>query len=309
MNTPQFSIIVPVYGTEKYITKCLDSIRNQSFDDFEVIIVNDGSPDNSQQIIDNFVKKDSRFKSFHKKNGGLSDARNFGVTKASGEYIVFVDSDDYISQDLLARIHEVQDGVDVVRFFHQDVSEEGRVLGASDVCKGEISLPDRFQFELVEAAWLYAYCRTFWIENNFQYAVGRLHEDFGLTPLVLAKADTVVAIDYIGYNYVHRQESITTDDSKYQKRIDDVIWFVDAIESTGNILDRQQFHYYANFMANGFISLAKRAKSSSDVVRLAKELRKRKLHKYLATDNLKRRIKYIGVRFLPRLYMTLLASK
>ena len=98
----KFSIIVPVYNVEKYLEKCLESILNQTFKDFEAIIVNDGSTDNSQEIIDKYVNKDQKiFKSFKKENGGLSDARNFGIERAKGEYIVFLDSDDYIDENLL----------------------------------------------------------------------------------------------------------------------------------------------------------------------------------------------------------------
>ena len=95
----KFSIIVPVYNVEKYLKRCLDSIQNQTYDNFEVIIVNDGSPDHSQEIIDEYVKHDDRFLSYQKENGGLSDARNYGVKYATGDYLLFVDSDDYVSSD------------------------------------------------------------------------------------------------------------------------------------------------------------------------------------------------------------------
>ena len=103
-----FSVIVPVYNVEKYLAKCLDSILAQTYSDFEIIVVNDGSPDNSQQIIDEYAKNyPDKIKPFIKANGGLSDARNFGVEKASGEYLLFVDSDDYIAEKLLENLHKV----------------------------------------------------------------------------------------------------------------------------------------------------------------------------------------------------------
>lgn len=103
----KFSIVIPVYNVEEYIDKCLNSVLNQTYKDFEVIIVNDGSPDNSIQIIDRYVKMDDRFKVYSKENGGLSAARNFGVKKVSGDYLIFLDSDDYIEKDLLLKISEV----------------------------------------------------------------------------------------------------------------------------------------------------------------------------------------------------------
>ena len=98
MSKPLLSIIVPVYNVEKYIERCIKSILNQSFTNFELILVDDGSPDNCGKICDEYKKKDSRIKVIHKKNGGLSDARNAGIERAKGEYIAFVDSDDFINK-------------------------------------------------------------------------------------------------------------------------------------------------------------------------------------------------------------------
>lgn len=98
-----FSIIIPVYNVEQYLDKCLKSISKQTFLDFECIIVDDGSPDNSNAIIDKYVNKDQRFKVIHQKNMGLSAARNTGLDVAKGDYITFVDSDDYIANDYLEK--------------------------------------------------------------------------------------------------------------------------------------------------------------------------------------------------------------
>ena len=95
------SVIVPVYNVEKYLEKCLDSLVSQSLKDIEIIVVNDGSPDNSQDIIDKYVKKYENVFGYKKKNGGLSDARNYGLKKTTGDYIAFIDSDDYISLEML----------------------------------------------------------------------------------------------------------------------------------------------------------------------------------------------------------------
>ena len=98
---PKVSVIVPVYKVESYLRKCVDSILGQSFSDFEVILVDDGSPDNCGAICDDYATRDQRVKVIHKINGGLSDARNVGLDVAIGQYICFVDSDDWIEQDLL----------------------------------------------------------------------------------------------------------------------------------------------------------------------------------------------------------------
>ena len=103
----KFSIVVPVYNVEKYINKALDSILNQTYNNFEVIIVNDGSTDNSQKIIDKYTKLDKRFKSYKKENGGLSSTRNFGIKYTTGDYLLFIDSDDYIEKDYLEQANKV----------------------------------------------------------------------------------------------------------------------------------------------------------------------------------------------------------
>jgi len=106
LKMPKVSIIVPVYNTERYLDKCLTSLVRQTLDDIEIIVVNDGSPDNSQKIIDIYVNKyPERIKAYIKPNGGLSDARNFGILKARGEYIGFVDSDDYVSKSMYEKLY------------------------------------------------------------------------------------------------------------------------------------------------------------------------------------------------------------
>ena len=101
-----YSVIVPIYKVEKYLEKCITSILNQSFTDFELILVDDGSPDSCPQICDNFASKDSRVRVIHKKNGGLVSARNIGIQAAKGDYICYVDGDDWIHKDMLSEIYK-----------------------------------------------------------------------------------------------------------------------------------------------------------------------------------------------------------
>ena len=113
----KISVIVPVYNVEELLPKCLDSLVNQTFDDYEVIVVNDGSPDNSQKIIDDYYKKyPNIIKPLKKENGGLSSARNYGLKYANGEYILYVDSDDWISKDMLKIMYKtaLKEGSDIV---------------------------------------------------------------------------------------------------------------------------------------------------------------------------------------------------
>ena len=123
---PMVSVIVPVYKVERYIRKCIDSILKQSFTDFELILVDDGSPDKCGKICDEYAAKDKRIKVIHKKNGGLSDARNAGLDYATGGYICFIDSDDWIHKDLLKDNLErlVSENADVIIFNYVEVFKE-----------------------------------------------------------------------------------------------------------------------------------------------------------------------------------------
>lgn len=128
MTQPKISIIVPVYNSEKYLCGCIDSILSQSFRDFELILVDDGSRDSSQRICDDYAQKDSRVKVIHKENGGVSSARNAGLSAVRGGYLAFIDADDYVVPEYLYRlINEAEDADMVVcgyKYFYQEEEDE-----------------------------------------------------------------------------------------------------------------------------------------------------------------------------------------
>lgn len=132
------SIVVPIYNVEKYLEQCIESIVNQTLEDIEIILVDDGSPDNCPQICDNYAKKDNRIKVVHKKNGGLSSARNAGIEVATGNYIGFVDSDDYIELDMYEKMYNIaiENNVDFVMSDYYRVSDEGKVIATLDMDEG-----------------------------------------------------------------------------------------------------------------------------------------------------------------------------
>lgn len=148
MEAPEISIIVPVYNVKKYLEKSLNSIQNQSFKNWECIVVDDGSTDGSGEICENFGKRDSRFRVFHKENGGVSSARNYGLKEASGQYITFADPDDWVEENFLSTLYELitRTGADVAQCgFYQEfttyqkkktIIEEERLLGFEDAIEG-----------------------------------------------------------------------------------------------------------------------------------------------------------------------------
>ncbi len=146
-NKPVISVIIPVYNVEKYLSRCLDSVLNQTFSDWEAICVDDGSPDNSAKILAKYARRDSRFRVIHKDNGGLSDARNVGVAAARGDFVLFLDSDDFIHPQTLEITHNMAicHGADMVSFKYNEKSHRRlrrlmqRGIDVSDVIPDEFS--------------------------------------------------------------------------------------------------------------------------------------------------------------------------
>ena len=130
MKEPAISVIVPVYKAEKYLHRCVDSLLAQTFQDFEVLLVDDGSPDRSGEICDEYAKKDSRVRVFHKENGGVSSARNVGLSNAIGEYLTFIDADDWIDVDCFEEGYSLlrREYLDILQYSYRKVSEEGRII-------------------------------------------------------------------------------------------------------------------------------------------------------------------------------------
>ena len=126
MNNPAISIIIPVYNAEKYLRRCIDSVLSQSFTDFELILVDDGCKEKSPQICDEYASQDTRVRVIHKANGGVSAARNDGLDIAKGEYITFIDSDDWVERDYLSTLSNYRD-YDIVFFSHRLIYEDGYI--------------------------------------------------------------------------------------------------------------------------------------------------------------------------------------
>lgn len=126
--TPFFSIITPVYNAEKYIGKCIESVLSQTLPDFELLLVDDGSPDNSGRICDEYAAKDTRIKVFHKENGGVSSARNCGLDNATGNYVIFLDADDWLTDNALQVCYEniITYNLDLLQFSIQGVRDDGK---------------------------------------------------------------------------------------------------------------------------------------------------------------------------------------
>lgn len=210
---PIISIIVPVYKVEAYVEKCINSILNQTFNEFELILVDDGSPDSCPQICDEYAKKDHRIKVIHKQNGGLSDARNAGIEAAKGKYLGFVDSDDYIAADMYDSLYSIITENDC----------DMAICGAVIVTEGDEAVyedsDEVYVLDNTEALHQMICNRLFTVNTwnklykrelfqNIRFPKGLLYEDLATTYKLIAMSDRVVYSPMKKYAYLQRQGSI-----------------------------------------------------------------------------------------------------
>lgn len=211
---PDVSIIVPVYNTANFLGKCLDSLVNQTFENIEILVVNDGSKDGSQKVLDDYVKKDARIKSFEKENGGLSDARNYVIRSAKGKYISFVDSDDWVEPTMIEEMYGLgtKHGADIVFCDLEKVNEKGevfRVLPQSPQLPQVIDLEE--DFSIFGEMSCFACNKIFKSElfENHLFLKGVHFEDIELIPKLFLESRKVARINKPFYKYFERQGSIT----------------------------------------------------------------------------------------------------
>lgn len=209
------SIIVPVYKVEKYLKKCVESIQNQTYADLEIILVDDGSPDNCGKICDEISQKDNRVKVIHKKNEGLAAARNTGLQYARGEYIAFVDSDDYIKDTMFEIMFKklTETKADIAMCGSLCVDEDGNILSQDIFPEGKIyvgeEIVNEFILTLKTAVWNKLFRKE--IIYNKQFPIGRIHgEDLVFITSFLNPRTKLVTVSEAGYYYVKHAGSITT---------------------------------------------------------------------------------------------------
>lgn len=212
------SVIVPVYNVEPYLCRCIDSIIAQTYKDLEIILVDDGSPDNCGAICDEYAVKDSRVKVIHKKNGGLSSARNAGLVAATGEYIAFVDSDDWIDCTMYAKMVQLAAyyDADIVecgyRWVKPDKTLDDKNNRSVDVYSNLEALNmlyfgDQMFGGISIVAWNKIYRKMLF--DEIRYPEGFIHEDVGTTPKLIYLANRVVKINQNFYNFFFSPNSIS----------------------------------------------------------------------------------------------------
>lgn len=233
----KISVIVPVYNVEKYLSQCLDSIIHQTYKNLEIILVDDGSTDSSGLICDNYSQKDKRIKIIHKCQGGLSDARNAGLKIATGEYISFIDSDDFIDKNMYSiLINNTQKyNSDIVWFNYYNYYSKKHFINSSIIKNNDLydlSSSDKikfaknlfYQYKMDAHVWAKLYKRS--IFNNIKFPYGKLFEDIFVLLPILSNAKIISTIPDCLYFYRNRSESIV---NQYFKQ--NIIKNIDFIKS------------------------------------------------------------------------------
>lgn len=308
MDKPIFSIIVPVYNAEKYLKACLKSIREQTYTDFEVILVDDGSPDNCPEICDEFREHEPRCRVIHQENRGLSGARNAGLKIARGKYIYFFDSDDIIANDLLENLYKAfnERKVDVVGFDATVVEPKKKYSLSTGKYTGQTEAGAKIAKKRIPLSTvpLYCYRAAFLINQNLAFMEKIYYEDVLFTAQVFLKDPQVYYLGKSFYLYNKREGSITTSHVKL-KNYKDIIKICEHLinSSIGNEAARKnvlksyillseeiyrkmddQDKKEGKAIRNSFVALIKKSNlglmnyitaTFLDIVYLAREIRRR----------------------------------
>ena len=246
------SIIVPVYNVKPYLDRCVNSLLRQDLDkeEYEIILVDDGSTDGGREFCDMIAARERNVKVFHQTNQGLSCARNTGMRMASGKYLQFVDSDDYLTENALGRLvrHMEEWNLEILRFGYQRLKEGEFLSVALPECyekQSVVEIMDGPSF-MVNRLWFTCYACQFMIqkqlleENYLLFKPGILYEDIEWTPRLMRVARRVSSIDWVVYNYVMREGSITG--KSEQTKLMNLLSRIDDLKAEASCFNDMRWH-------------------------------------------------------------------
>lgn len=283
--TKLISVIVPIYNVEKYLYKCLDSILSQTYSNLEVILVDDGSPDNCPRICDEYAKRDTRIKVVHKENGGLSDARNAGIDASSGDYICFIDSDDTIDMDMIKLLYEslTKENSDVALCKLNIVSDKGEKKLYDEVNINQISSETIASLFIKNDSWheknrivsnglTWSACRAMYsrkIVGDTRFIKNMISEDFFFNLEVIKKCKKISVVDKGLYNYYQRENSIVRsyNKSKLMKRIE---FSKAALATVKGLISCEEYNSFSFYLYECCVIECVRAKNTNELFKIIK---------------------------------------
>lgn len=234
VKTQLISIIIPVYNVERYLEKCLYNILRQTYTNLEIILVDDGSTDSSSKLCDSYLNIDSRVKVIHKKNGGLSDARNVGIECSNGEYIIFVDSDDIVSTELVTYLYQLitsyNGDVAIIDPVHSESMDNIHFnFGMStSIFNSEEAITELlYQKSFLVSAWGKIYKKSLF--DSIRFPVNMIFEDSAIMYQIFNQSQKIIYSDAKLYGYIHREGSITT--QTFSKKDCDILKITEEIVS------------------------------------------------------------------------------
>ena len=293
------SFVIPAYNASNIIRKAIDSIISQEESnlEYELIIVDDGSNDNLEDVIKNI--NNSKIKFLQKDNGGVASARNYGVKNALGDYIIFVDSDDYIASTLLVDIERyIKQKYDIIKWSASIANVNGEIIKKNEsFSQKELSGEEGFNKlygadPWLDCLWNYAIKK----ERMLEFPEGCYHEDFAVMPLIMLKCETMIILDKYEYFYVQTDSSIMrgNDSNKQRKKLEDILIHFDNLIKKANELDVSDTtkDNVGIFSANSLLVIVNDLEGENKDF-FVKELKKRNIAKYIKVRNVKQLIKRI----------------
>ena len=234
----KISIIIPVYNSEKYLSKCIDSILNQTYKDFELLLINDGSKDNSLSIMKEYSLKDNRIKVIDQKNMGVAKTRNKGIELATGEYITFIDNDDTIQIDYLEKFLSNCEKYDMVIGGYRRIDNNGKII---NIYQPKNTFWAKYTFI---TPWARIFRREFLIDNDIKFLSSPIGEDVYFNLSIYSKTDSIKTINYVGYEWLNNLESVSNTVHKGFNDKVDIVSFLDSLYSIRGDKYQDYFDFY-----------------------------------------------------------------
>lgn len=309
------SVIIPIFKVEAYLTRCVDSVLAQTYRNLEIFLVDDGSPDRCGEICDTYAQKDPRVKVIHKENGGLSDARNAALDVCTGEYISFVDSDDYVSEDFIESLyHAIQSNhtkLSVCGIIKFDEFGNQAVDYAPAETESRVSGDEMFETFIRPAAWNKLYHKS--IFRELRYPFGKLYEDLFIYHDILAMTDGIAFTGKNSYYYFNRQESIMN--RRYDIGNTDLIEGLDRRirklrEMGKDEIANRQLVYVFNQTVEAFCSLSGKDDLVDKRLKEVKRICNQHFGEMISYSNFTKaqKVKISLFRFFPKLYLKVFTS-
>ena len=312
----KLSVIIPVYNGEKTLKRCIESVLKQKDEDIEIIIINDGSTDASDKIVQEYKEKNPKIISYYqKKNTGVADTRNYGIKKAKGKYILFLDADDYLDIHLYGLVKQyMEKDIDLIKFKLQREDEKGNIIETVngpvfENKTGEEGFEELYATDvLLDSPCVYVMKKDIFIKNKLEFKVGTEHEDFGLMPFVIVLAKRMISINFYGYHYVQVEGSITRNDSYEKtkkkakdalKQYDEALMKIDRYKLNKKIAETLKI-YYTNAILLKIETLEKK-----DQKEYIKEIRKRNMTKNFKAKNIKQLLRKMILSLNIKWYLNL----